>query len=169
MDFINHTISWCEGEIFEGKMFSLFGFVVLIIALLYWKFGHTNFAKAMFVPLLIVGLLCSSGGLGLIYSNTQRIPQYQKEFSANQVGFIQSEKERTENFIKWYPYTMYGMSVLIILGLCSFLFLGSPYGRSIGLSLVVFGVSILFLDHFSEERADGYHQKIQQELVKRNG
>ena len=43
MDFIQYIINWCKGEIFEGKMFALFGVIVLIIAGLYWKFGHFPF------------------------------------------------------------------------------------------------------------------------------
>jgi hypothetical protein len=52
------------------------------------------------------------------------------------------------------------MAALILVGLCFFLFWAGPHGRAIGLTLMLLGFSILFLDHFSEERATGYHHII---------
>jgi len=33
-----------------------------------------------------------------------------------------------------------------------------------GLAAVLLGFGVLFLDHFSEERADGYHAQVLEEL-----
>jgi hypothetical protein len=52
MDFIEHTINWCTGEIFEGKMVPLFGIAVRIISIMFWKIWATPFAKAIVIPLL---------------------------------------------------------------------------------------------------------------------
>ena len=52
MEFINHTIDWCKGEIFEGRMILLLGIFVLAVSLVYWKFGSTPQAMA----LLLLGL-----------------------------------------------------------------------------------------------------------------
>jgi glucan phosphoethanolaminetransferase (alkaline phosphatase superfamily) len=164
MEFNSYTIAWCRGEIFEGKLFFLFGFVVVAVALLYWRFSSTPFSKAMFIPMLVVGLLCMGAGSSLVYSNQKRIVEYEKAYTQAPLEFIKSEKQRTEAFIKWYPYTMYGMSALIMLGISIFLFRPSPTGRAIGLALMLLAYSILFLDHFSEERADVYHQKIISQL-----
>lgn len=41
MEFISHTIAWCKGEIFEGRMFFLFGLVVFALSLVYSKAGST--------------------------------------------------------------------------------------------------------------------------------
>ena len=56
MDIINHSINWCKGEIFEGKMSLLFGAIILVVSLAYWKFGSTDAAKAIFFPLLTVAI-----------------------------------------------------------------------------------------------------------------
>jgi len=55
---------------------------------------------------------------------------------------------------------MFSMAGLILIGLACYLFSGSPDGKGIGLGLVLFGFSILFLDHFSEERVHVYYQAI---------
>ena len=120
MDFVTHSIAWCRGEIFEGRMFGLFGLVVLMVAVAYWKMAATPSARA----------------------------------------FAESEKDRTEAFIKWYPVTMWSMSALILAGCLVFLLIPTPTGRAIGLSMAMFGLSVLFLDHFSEVRAEIYHAHI---------
>ena len=160
MEFIEYTLNWCRGEIFEGKLLFLFGAIVLIMALLYWKFGSTPFAKAMFIPLLVVALFGLIAGGSLVIKNQKRIVEYQQVWQENQQIFIESEKARTENFIKWYPITMYTLFGLIGIGMCCYAFWGGAWGRAIGLGLVLLSLSGLFLDHFSEERADTYHQYI---------
>ena len=59
---------------------------------------------------------------------------------------------------------MYITAVVIIIGIGCYLFWGGAWGRALGLSLLLLGLSVLFLDSFSEERADIYHQAIVNEL-----
>ena len=165
MDFIQYSIDWCKGEIFEGKMLALSGILILIVSGFYLKFGSTPFAKAMFIPLLLVGVFNLLGGSSLVFSNNKRIVEYQNSYKQDPAQFVHSEKKRTDAFIKWYPTTMWSMALLIVIGLGLFLLLPTPYGRSSGLALMLLGFSVLFLDHFSEERAAGYSKKITQELV----
>ena len=33
MEFIQHTINWCKGEIFEGSMVALYGAVIVIVSI----------------------------------------------------------------------------------------------------------------------------------------
>jgi len=160
MDFIQHTVNWCKGEIFEGQMFALFGLLVAIIAGLYWKYGHTPFSKAMVIPFLVVGLLCIVGGVSLVYNNYQRIESFQEQYTADQEGFIESEKLRVDGFMKWYPYTLFSMAGIIVIALILFLFLSSAHWKAIGLGLVLLSFSVIFLDHFSEERAKTYYHEI---------
>ena len=164
MEFIEHTIAWCRGEIFEGRMLALFGAVVATVALAFWRFGNTPSARAMFIPLLLVGVLTLLGGLTMSFNNQARINTYQAAYADDPAAFVQAERKRTEAFIWWYPYTMYSFSAVILLGCAIFLWMPTPLGRAIGLAAVTLGVAVLFLDHFSEERAAGYHAQIIQEM-----
>jgi hypothetical protein len=164
MEFIQHTLDWCKGELFEGRIVLLFGLVTIVIALLFWKAGSTPNAKAMLFPLLAVGIMFAGIGGGMLYSNHNRITDYPQAFQNNPTEFIKAEKERTENFISWYPKTRYIFSALAILGIILFLFWATPIGRAIGISLVLMTLATFVVDHFSEERAETYHQKIVKEL-----
>ncbi|MDX2469273.1 MAG: hypothetical protein QNL04_01715 [SAR324 cluster bacterium] len=164
MDFIQHTIQWCQGEIFEGKVFTFYGATILLVSLLFWKFGVTANAKAMVIPLALVGLILVPGSFSLVTKNTQRIEQYQAAFEQDPQGFIQSEKLRTDEFIAWYPKTILIFSGLALLALGLYIFVGGPTWRAISLALILTSFTVLMLDHFSEERADKYHTEITKAL-----
>jgi hypothetical protein len=166
MEFIDHTLTWCRGEIFEGRMYFLFGLVILLIAIAFWKWGTSPYARGIIIPLAVVGVFSIAGGLILNFNNQSRIVEYQKAYNENAAQFIKKEKERTEAFMKWYPHTLFGMAGLMIIGMVLFLFLDSARWKGIGLGIILLGFSVTFLDHFSEERADVYHQKIIQQISK---
>ncbi len=166
MDFIQHTLNWCKGEIFEAKLILLYGIVVIIIALLFWKTGSTPSAKAMLFPLLAVGFMFSGIGGGMLYSNHNRMIEYPAAFQENPSKFVKAEKERTDEFMSWYPVTRYIMIGFALLGFGLYLFWTTPLGRAIGMSLVLMSLSTFFVDHFSEERAEMYHYHITQQLEK---
>jgi len=166
MEFIDHTLTWCRGEIFEGRVYFLFGLVIFFVAFAFWKWGTSPFARGIIIPFAVVAVFSIAGGLTLNFNNQSRIVTYQKEYTENAEQFIQKEKERTEAFMKWYPYTLFGMAGLMIIGLILFLFLDSANWKGIGLGLILLGFSIIFLDHFSEERATIYHQNIIERISK---
>lgn len=160
MELIEHTLAWCRGEIFEGNMALLFGVTVLIVSLAFWKFGQTPYSKGIIIPLAMVAGLFIATGIYLNVQNHYRIRDYQQSYLENSGRFAEGEKARTEEFIKWYPVTRYAMAGFIISGLCFLLFAASPNWKGAGIGLVLLGFSIIFLDHFSEERALVYHKAI---------
>ena len=164
MELIEHTVAWCRGEIFEGRLLALFGTSVVIIALCFSRFGTTPSARAMFVPLLMVGAVAMLVGLSMNFNNQARIPKYTAAYETNPTAFIQSERERTDDFIRWYPITMASFSLIALFGCAIYFFRPTPIGRAIGLATLLMSLAVLFLDHFSEERAAAYHDAIVQAL-----
>lgn len=164
MEFIDHAITWCKGEIFEGKLIFLFGVLVVVIAILFFKFGGTHNAKAMLFPLLITGLLFSIMGGGMVYNNNKRIVEYQKSYEEDPEAFMLSEKERAENFISWYPKTRWIFAIIGIIGIAMNIFWTTPLMRAIGITLIILMLATYVVDHFSEERAGTYFKHIVEAL-----
>ncbi|RLA41326.1 MAG: hypothetical protein DRQ64_02530 [Gammaproteobacteria bacterium] len=102
----------------------------------------------MFLPFLLAGLLASATGAGLIFTNEKRTVDYQQAFDASPSEFIASKKMRTEGFIKWCPYTLYGMSALITVGIALFLFLPTANGRATGLAIYYWAFRYYFSTTF---------------------
>ncbi|MGI9550269.1 MAG: hypothetical protein ACR2MT_03640 [Aurantibacter sp.] len=166
MEFINHSLNWCKGEIFEGKMSLLFGVVVLLTSLAYLKWASTAYAKALFWPLLVVALVAMGAGVYLLTTNQKRVETFPTEFEQNPTEFIQTEKERTADFIKWYPITQKILFGLMIAGMLCMLLSKGALVRSIGIGLMLLSLYGFVLDHFSEERATTYDSHILNYLKK---
>ena len=160
MEIINDTLNWCKGEIFEGKMSLLFGVSVLIISFAYFKWGSTPGARAMFLPLLVIAILTISAGIYLVGTNQKRMPRYEIQFKENPQQFLENEKKRTADFIRWYPITQKIFFGVMILGMLLLLLSHAPNIRAIGISLMLLSFYVFVLDHFSEERATFYYSKI---------
>lgn len=160
MDFIEHTINWCKGEIFEGKVILVFAIIILGCSFLLKKIGTTPNASALILPMLLVGALMLGTAAYLILSNKNRIEVYQQRYAENPEAFVESEKQRTAAFIKGYPLTMRIAGIVVVAGVLCYLFWGGTWGRTIGLTAILLGTAILVIDHFSEERALNYEQHI---------
>ncbi len=160
MEFIQHSISWCKGEIFEARIILLSGLILVTIALLFYFAGTTSNAKAMLFPLLAVGILFTASGTTMLYTNPKRITEFSQQYQENATAFIQSEKERADEFISWYPMIRYVASGLGILGIVLFVFWAAPIGRAIGIALIIMMLATYVIDHFSEERANAYYEEI---------
>lgn len=166
MEFINHTLNWCKGEIFEGKMSLLFGVVVLLTSLAYLKWASTPYAKNIIWPLLIVAIFAMSAGIYLLTTNQKRVETFPTEFEQNPTEFVQAEKERTADFIKWYPITQKILFGLMIAGMLCLLISKVVLIRSIGIGLMLLSFYGFVLDHFSEERGNTYQSHILNYLKK---
>lgn len=160
MDLLEYSIEWCKGEIFEAKLILTFGIGVMVAGLLFYTLGGTRSAKAMLLPLLVVGLIFSAIGGGMLYSNPKRIIEFEQAFQEDPAAFAQAENLRTDEFISWYPKTRIIMAVLGIIGILTFMFWSAPLGRAIGFSLILIALGTFVVDHFSEERAGKYKAHI---------
>lgn len=160
MDIIKHTINWCKGEIFEGRMILLFGILCLLITFSFWKFGAMPSGKAFIIPLLIVSLLLIGIGISMNFSNQKRMIEYKAAYTADPQQFVKNEIQRTDSFIRWYPAIRYIGATILIIGLLIFMFTVSPLWKSISLCLMVVAIAVFVIDYFSEERAVFYHQQL---------
>jgi hypothetical protein len=39
MEFMQHTINWCKGEIFENSMVALYGALIVIVSIFFREIG----------------------------------------------------------------------------------------------------------------------------------
>lgn len=107
MDFIQHSIAWAKGELFESTLIGLFGVLVITAGLLFWRFGQTPASKAMLIPLALAGLIFTSSGVSGYMGNQKRIAQYETMRQDTAVAFVQAEKERVEGFASLRPCNLH--------------------------------------------------------------
>lgn len=166
MDFYQHTQNWMKGELFEGTIVLISGIILIIISLLFWKYGSTSNAKSLIIPILVVGLLFSLGIGAMMISNQKRIAQFEKAYQENSKVFIESEKQRVEDFQVLYKYSVGFAAISFVLTIIAFGFFENRIFQSICIALMIVSVSLIIIDHFSKERAGIYYQHILKEIAK---
>ena len=164
MEFLQHTITWIKGEIFEAIIFGSFGLVTIIFSLLFWKFGDTPNSKAVIIPFAFVGIFFLITAISGISSNKKRLPLYTTAFNNNKVEFANSEKKRVNDFQYLYKMTILIALVCFTVAISFFLFTNNHILKAIGLALIIFGLTGLIIDYFSKERADKYYRAITAEI-----
>ena len=97
----------------------------------------------------------------MIYSNNQRISQFQNQYQSDSSTFIEKEKKRVEDFQFMYPTSLAISAICFLLTILAFTFFKSPTFHAIGVALSVFGLALIILDYFSKERAQIYYEHIQ--------
>ncbi|MBL4907819.1 MAG: hypothetical protein JKX94_10240 [Sneathiella sp.] len=160
MELIQYTHDWIKGELFEAKLITLFSVTLIVIALLFYFFGNTPNAKAMLFPLIFVGIIFTSVGVGMLNSNSKRTDAFNLAYQESPKEFASSEKARCEVFMTWYSTSRWIVSTIGVLGIIIFVFWSTPIGRAIGMSLILITLMAFVVDHFSEERANIYYKYI---------
>lgn len=161
MDILKEAIVWAKSELISTPFFVLFGLVFMATSLGLFKMGKTEFAKAYIVPTLVAGLLLSVIGLGLYYTNKNRITQFQKAYAADPSLFVSSELERTEATLKEYKNVVF-TAIPILLALCA-LVLGwveAPLWRASMITFIGMLSVILMIDGLAHARIAAYHQQL---------
>jgi len=165
MDFFAHTAAWLKGEQFEMAMSALAGGMVLVFAFVFCQFGTTSAARAMVLPLVILGaVLLSPGAFGL-WSEPGKIDTMRLAYESDGLAFVQAEQERIEGFESIYAATAYSALALFIAAFALFWFTLNPHARAFAIALSFLGCACFMFDFFSKERADRYHREILSELA----
>jgi ABC-type Na+ efflux pump permease subunit len=161
MKLIEYTTQWAKGEMFEGLCIAIFGILTLFCTLIIWKYGTTINAKALVIPSLVLGLLFSAMGSFMVYSNNNRIAEFETAYQENPMEFTQLEKTRVEGFQILYPISLAISAVFFLVTLLAFVFSKSPTFHAIGIALSIFGLALIIIDYFSKERGQIYYEHIQ--------
>lgn len=160
MEFIEHTIQWIKGELFEAKLILAFGLLTILTGFLFWKIGTTPNAKALLIPFIIAGTVYSSIGGGMLYSNPKRMIELPKKYRQDKTAFILSEKKRVDGFQYSYKVSKIVATIFFMLTLIIFWSTKNPFWMGIGIALAYFALAGLVIDYFSQERADAYYKTI---------
>jgi hypothetical protein len=155
---IQHTFNWYNGEIFEAKFILSFGFILVLIAALFYFIGSTPASKAIVIPFLTLGIIIVLMSVYGIYSNATKMQTLQAQHDKNPIQFRQDEIKRVEGFQYLYPMSI-GISLvsfLVALGLLYFV--KNIHWQAIAITLIFFGASFAVIDYFSKERASIYYQ-----------
>jgi hypothetical protein len=157
---LENALHWYKGEVFEAKFILLFGVITIALSLVFRYGGTTPYARALFIPMLVVGLLFAiSAGWG-IYSNEKKAAAVEQRSQADTDEFIVSEKKRVEDFQWLYTFSLITSAVSFAVALIFLVFTKNIYLHATAIALVWFGIAFMVIDYFSKERATIYYEQL---------
>ena len=165
MEFIQYTLNWIKGEIFESAIIAFVGLLIVVSSMLFWILGSTPYARALVIPLLIAGLIPLVMGVTGVITNKNKIKSYQMAWEQDSQKFILTEKERVESFDKIFKYTYPFAIIFVIIGAILFFLIYSAHWKAISLTMMLIGLMAYFVDHFAAERAEIYLNHIKSALT----
>ena len=160
MELIDYTNKWLTGEIQEDLAMVAGGVVCLLLALVAWRWGSSESARAIILPLTVVAVIFIGGGAALAYNNHQRSKQFVEQYQESPEKFLESEKARVAAFMKIYPQTIIVSAVMMVIAVCVFTFCDKLWLRASALALILVALAALTIDFFSKERGVIYQQEL---------
>ena len=136
------------------------GVFVLVLALVAWRFGTSESARAIILPLTVVAVILIALGGSLAYSNHTRQKQFVEQYQESPQKFLESEKARVADFMKIYPQTIIVSAVMMVIAVSVFAFCDKPWLRASALALILVALAALTIDFFSKERGVIYQQEL---------
>lgn len=166
MELLKIATEWAKAEVFSTRFFILFAILFLIASIGFWQLGKSDLAKAYIIPTLVAGILLIIIGSGLLYTNIQRVKQFEKDFNTNASAFYQSEMERAEGTLKEYTIVFKVIPILIIVAALLILFINTPTWRAIGITTIAMLIVILLVDGTAHSRIESYHKELKTVNIK---
>ena len=160
MELIDYTNKWVSGEIMEDFAMIAGGLICLLLALVAWRWGTSEPARAIILPLTVVAVILIALGGSLSYSNHMRQKQFVEQYQESPEKFLESEKARVADFMKIYPQTIIVSAVMMVIAICVFAFCEKPWLRASALALILVALAALTIDFFSKERGVIYQQEL---------
>ncbi|SIS74388.1 Putative manganese efflux pump [Chryseobacterium gambrini] len=157
---MQNTINWYNGEIFERKFILAFGIFLILTASLFYFLGNTPTAKALLIPMLVIGIFFSITGANMIRSNGKQKQEVAKKYEQNPKEFINAEIKRVDDFQYLYPMSIAISLACFLIAIALLYFTQNVNLKAIAISLILFGMAFAVIDYFSKERATIYYEQL---------
>lgn len=161
MDILKSATTWAKSELFSTPFFVFFGFAFILASIGFWQLGKTEIARAYIIPTLVAGLLLSTIGLGLFFTNKARLANFETAYNDNPTEFVKLEIERAEATIKEYKNIVFTAIPLIIIA-CTIIimFIDKPIWRASAVTTIAMLTVILLIDGTASARIESYHKEL---------
>ena len=162
MDILKASTDWAKAELFSTPFFILFGIIFIAASIGFWQLGKTDIARAYIIPTAVAGTLLMIIGLGLFFTNKQRVTQFEIAYKENPSAFVASELVRAEATLKEYRNIVFtAIPIIIIACAIGIMFFSTPIWRASLITTLAMLVVILLIDGTASARVDAYNQQLE--------
>ncbi|KQC30523.1 hypothetical protein [Flagellimonas eckloniae] len=162
MEILKLATEWARAEVFSTRFFIFFAILFLIASIGFWQLGKTDIARAYIIPTLVAGVLLSSIGLGLFFTNKSRITKFETAYKSDASAFVASEILRTERTLNEYKAVVFkAIPIIIIVAAILIIFINTPTWRAISITTIAMLIVILLVDGTAHARIEAYQKQLE--------
>ena len=159
MEVLKFATEWAKAEVFSTRFFILFSLLFLIASIGFWQLGKTDLAKAYVVPTLVAGILLMIIGVGLVYTNINRVSEFETAYQQDAAAFIASEFDRIESTLKEYNTIVFkAIPAIMIIASLLIIFMDEPVWRASCITTIAMMIVILLIDGTAHSRIVDYKE-----------
>lgn len=160
MEFLNDMQLYFRGEKVESAVILLVSLALLLasIALIFWV--RQPFTKGLGTVLLLAALIGVSVGGAVFFRTDSQVAELSSVYTSSLQEFADVEGQRIDKVVASFRYYrfMYIIAGIVALALVSLTRSPALHGASVG--LLVFAAMGFAIDHYAEERAMWYAEKV---------
>ena len=162
MEVLKFATEWAKAEVFSTRFFIVFALLFLIASYGFWQLGKTDLAKSYIIPSLVAGILLMIIGVGLVYTNVNRISDFEAAYQQDAATFITSEFERIESTLKEYNTIVFkAIPGIMILASLLIIVIDKPVWRASCITTIAMMIVILLIDGTAHSRIVNYKQQLE--------
>jgi len=163
MEILKAATDWAKAEVFSSQFFIFFGVLFLLGSIGFWQLGKTEVAKAFISPMLVVGILLLTIGLGILFANKSRVTSFTAAYNSDAPVFVKSEIARTAKSMGEYQTIVFKIiPLIIVVAALLIIFMDKPIWRAIGITAIAMMIVILLVDINANARIEAYHKQLVQ-------
>lgn len=155
MNLIEHTTSWVNGEVLQGKVMLGIGILLLGGAIAIFKSEH-ELLKGSLIPIALLTLmLCGYGGFQ-VFGRPPHVQKVSETFAQSPETAVKQELEKAQKDDGIYSTVKVVWIVLLVIAAIGSLFISEDYYKGLSLGLMVIFLGMLIIDTTLHHRLKVY-------------
>lgn len=161
MDFIKNILWYYGRESQQGFFSSTFGVLLLIAAVLLFKFANPlSILKGFTLPFLLIGLLMGLGGFADGYSSQKAGPEKIRLFKENPREFFKQEVVKVEATHRSWKGVRIFWSIITLAGAGLLFFVKKDYWVGVAIGTLILSAAGHIEEAISKKFNDRYYQQV---------
>lgn len=149
------------GERHEGLLIVAGSIVLSILAYWLWGATKTGFAAAFAATVIAAALLLAGTAGSLLVRDKELVVKVVQGIdSPAQHAVVATERERVGVIVSKYRYYRYGAAVIAALSVLGLFLSDRPWVHGVAAGLLLVVVAQVLIDHYSEQRARVYYERL---------
>ena len=161
MNLLEHTTTWVNGEVLQGKIMLGLGILLLGATIAIFKSEH-ELLKGSLIPLgLLTLMLCGYGGFQ-VFGRPPHIQKVSEVFAQNPETAVKQELEKAQKDDRIYSTVKVVWIILLAIAAIGSLFISADFYKGLTIGLMVMFLSMLIIDTTLHHRLQVYMNALNQ-------